>query len=152
MAEVFEKDFDTEVEEVITGSLLDFLTDNPVDGITEVIHLRGRLENFPITIRALTYNEVQEARERSQKTSFNKKGVATIKNDNSAYNATIILAGVVEPDFRDAQAIRKAGCTNPTEFINRVLLPAEQDDLTEAIGILSGYETEEELEEDVKKD
>lgn len=150
MTEVYEDTFD-EFEEV-KGSLLDFLAENPIEGITKVIHLNGRLSNFPFTIRALAYSEVQEARERSQKTSFNKKGIATIKNDNSAYNSTIILAGVVDPDFRDATAIRKAGCSTPVEFINRSLLPAEQDDLTNAIASLSGYEVEEDLEEDVKKD
>lgn len=54
-------------------------------------------------------------------------------------NVHIILAGVVEPSFKDSALLEKYGAVTPAELVKKILQPGEIDTLAKNIEELSGY-------------
>lgn len=73
--------------------------------------------------------------------------------DNIRFVESIVLNCTIEPNFRKADAIEKAGCGTPEEFMHKVLLPGEIDRLGNEIARRSGFGAQdiEEAYEDTKK-
>ena len=53
----------------------------------------------------------------------------------------ILLAGVVDPDFKNTALQEKYGAATPAELVEKLLLPGEIEDLAREIEKLSGYRT-----------
>jgi len=118
------------------GSLADFLVDNPVDNLTEDITISTRLKKYPFKIRVVSNREYDDYVRQCRQ--YGKKGKVVF--DSSKFSLLIVLNHTVEPNFRDAAMIKKAGCKTPEEFVSRSLLPGEIADLTKAISQLSGFD------------
>lgn len=126
------------------GKLLEFLVKNPVDNLTEEVVLSARLSAYPFTIKAMTgqdFNDYQK--------------VATIigKKHNTSFNATkfnelVVLNHTVEPNFKDAESIKLAGCNSPEQFLYKSLLAGEIAELSNKISVLSGFDTD--LDEEIE--
>jgi hypothetical protein len=52
----------------------------------------------------------------------------------------LILNHTVDPNFRDAELIKSAGCTTPQQLLNKLLLAGEIQVLSEHIRNISGFE------------
>lgn len=90
-------------------------------------------------IRQLSYNRVAEIKESTQ----------------SDTSIDILLAGTMEPDFKDGSLKEKYSVPTPAELVKKMLLPGEIEDLCREIEMLSGYRVNtlegQTLEEQVKK-
>lgn len=63
----------------------------------------------------------------------------------------IVINHTVEPNFKDAESIKKMGVMTPEDYLHKVLLPGEIDDLALKIQELSGFNKDfEELVDEAK--
>jgi hypothetical protein len=120
------------------SKLLEFLIENPVDNVTEEIIISQRLKNFPFKIKAMTGQEFSDYQKLA--TAFGKK--KKISFDSSKFNEQVVLNHTVEPNFRDAEGIKAAGCLTPEQFLYRSLLAGEISELANRISVLSGFDTD----------
>lgn len=61
------------------------------------------------------------------------------KSQKDDLNVHILLAGMVEPNFKDQELLSKYSAQTPAELVKKMLLPGEIEDLSRAIEKLSGY-------------
>lgn len=120
------------------SALLDFLAENPVDGITSQVVVSQRLAKFPFTIKAMSGPEFSNYQKRATKYSKSKK----VEFDSKLFNEQVVINHTVEPNFRDAEAIKKANCLTPEQFLYRSLLAGEIAELAERISALSGFDAD----------
>lgn len=127
------------------GTLLEFLVQNPVDDVTEKVVVSKRLERFPFTIKAMTGREFGEYQKLAAAIGKKKK----VSFDTQKFNEQVVINHVVEPNFRDAESIKVAGCTTPEQFMYRSLLAGEISELATRISVLSGFD--EDIEETIEE-
>lgn len=60
------------------------------------------------------------------------------------------VEGIVEPNLKDKRLLEHYGVPTPKELVKRMLLPGEIADLYNTINELSGYERDDEDEDDIK--
>ena len=127
------------------SNLMQFLIDNPVDNLTDEVIVSARLAKFPFKIKGMTGPEFSEYQKLSTKISRHKK----IEFDSKVFNELVVLNHTIEPNFRDAESIKKAGCQTPEQFLYKSLLAGEISELAQQISSLSGFdkEFEDEVEE-----
>nr|WP_195366125.1 XkdN-like protein [[Eubacterium] tenue] len=133
------------------SKLMDFLVSNPIENLTEDIIISDRFkvgeEILKFKIKAVSPDEFSELQK--QCTKVGKKG--KVNFDSKMFNDQLVINYTVEPNFRDAEAIKKAGCMTPEQFLNRVLLAGEVATLVEEISTLSGFDKDlDSLREDAK--
>lgn len=75
------------------------------------------------TLQSLGYNRVAEIR----------------KLGDERVPLHIILAGTVDPDFKNTALQEKYGAATPAELVEKLLLPGEIEDLSREVEKLSGY-------------
>lgn len=114
--------------------LADFLLSRNTAQTTKVT-LTGELAEYGFEIRALNNEEWENCR--SQCMNINKNGSVSL--NNSKMNAMIVVTGCVNPNFRDAGLLSKAGITLPVDFVNKVLKPGEIEKLSSQILQYSGF-------------
>lgn len=118
--------------------LTDFLIQNPVDNLTEELVVSQRLAEFPFKIRGMTgpefaeYQKLATIMNRHKKVEFNSK----------LFNEVVIINHTVEPNFRDAESMKSAGCVTPEQFMYKSLLAGEIAELSQRISALSGFDRE----------
>ena len=127
------------------SNLMQFLIDNPVDNLTDEVIVSARLAKFPFKIKGMTGPEFSEYQKLSTKISRHKK----IEFDSKVFNELVVLNHTIEPNFRDAESIKKARCQTPEQFLYKSLLAGEISELAQQISSLSGFdkEFEDEIEE-----
>ena len=127
------------------SNLMQFLIDNPVDNLTDEVIVSARLAKFPFKIKGMTGPEFSEYQKLSTKISRHKK----IEFDSKVFNELVVLNHTIEPNFRDAESIKKARCQTPEQFLYKSLLAGEISELAQQISSLSGFdkEFEDEVEE-----
>ncbi len=120
-----------------------FLTLPDVSEIEEEVSVSKRLGKFKV--KAMTSDEFGEYQKRSRG-KVNKKGVDF---DSTKFNLLIVAGQTIQPNFNNAELLKKAGCATATELIKKKLLPGEIAELADKITELSGFETDrdEEIEE-----
>lgn len=120
-----------------------FLTLPDVSEIEEEVSVSKRLGKFKV--KAMTSDEFGEYQKRSRG-KVNKKGVDF---DSTKFNLLIVAGQTIQPNFNNAELLKKASCATATELIKKKLLPGEIAELADKITELSGFETdrEEEIEE-----
>lgn len=129
------------------STLIEFLIENPVDNLTEKVIVSDRLKNFPFTVKAMTGPEFQKYQ--SAAIAIGKKN--KVNFDTKKFNELVVLNQVIEPCFRSAENLQKAGCSSPEEFLYKSLLAGEIAELSTKISSLSGFDKDEEqLAEEVK--
>ena len=128
------------------NKLQEFLSQNPVDNVTEQLVVSERLKEFPFTIRAMTgpeYNGYQNAcienANNPKKRSFNTK----------KFNEMVITNHTVEPNFKDSAWLQEMNVLEPSKLLGKTLLAGEIQTLSDAIMTLSGFglDPNEEIEE-----
>lgn len=133
------------------SKLIDFLVSNPIENLTEEIIISDRFkvdgEILKFKIKAVSPDEFSDLQK--QCTKVGKKG--KVNFDSKMFNDQLIINYTVEPNFKDADAIKKAGCMTPEQLLNKVLLAGEVATLVEEISTLSGFDKDlETLREDAK--
>lgn len=127
------------------SALMQFLIENPVDNLTSEVIVSPRLSKFPFKIKGMTGPEFSDYQKLSTKIGRHKK----VDFDSKVFNELVVLNHTVEPNFRDADSIKKAGCQTPEQFLYKSLLAGEIAELAQQISALSGFdkEFEDEVEE-----
>lgn len=118
------------------STLLQFLIENPVDDLTTEVVVSNRLAKFPFKIKAMTGPEFSGYQKLATRFGKHKK----VEFDSKLFNEMVVLNHTVEPNFRDAESIKKAGCTTPEQFLYKSLLAGEIAELSQQISNLSGFD------------
>lgn len=118
------------------SNLMQFLIDNPVDNLTDEVVVSPRLAKFPFKIKGMTGPEFSEYQKVSTKIGRHKK----VEFDSKIFNEMVVLNHTLEPNFRDAESIKKAGCQSPEQFLYKSLLAGEIAELSQQISSLSGFD------------
>lgn len=122
------------------SALQDFLNENTIENITEEVVISDRFKDkdgniLKFKIKAMTEDEYEEARRSA--TRIGKKG--KVDFDEKKFNCSTIINNTLEPDFKDAQSIKKLGCITSEQYLSKVLLAGEISTLAEEIYKLSGF-------------
>ncbi|MFB4326398.1 XkdN-like protein [Paenibacillus sp. AK002] len=122
-------------------NLQDFLNANPVDNLTEEVAISPRFKDekgnpLKFTIRAMSPAEFEDIRKKSTQIKKGKK----VEFDNQLFNLSIAINHTVNPDFRNAESIKKLGLATPEDYVQKVLLAGELSTLVQKINELSGFD------------
>lgn len=121
-------------------SLNDYLLAHPVDGLEREVAVSTRLKDekgnlIKFKIKPMLQEDYQSYQE--QCVEFDKKG--KVKFNSKRFNNLLVINHTIDPNFRDSDSIQKAGCRTPEQFMNKVLLSGEIQNLAEQIRITSGF-------------
>eukprot|EP01113_Clastostelium_recurvatum_P028393 TRINITY_DN34366_c0_g1_i1.p3 TRINITY_DN34366_c0_g1~~TRINITY_DN34366_c0_g1_i1.p3 ORF type:complete len:136 (-),score=4.75 TRINITY_DN34366_c0_g1_i1:10-417(-) len=121
-------------------NLQDFLNSNPIDGLTDEVAISDRFKDkdgklMRFKIRVMNSRELGEYRKKAMKVRKNKD----VEVDSTMLTTAMVINHTVEPDFKNADSIKKMGCASPEDYLHKVLLPGEIDDLALKIQELSGF-------------
>lgn len=103
----------------------------------------------PFRIRSLTQEEMDDVIKQATETVKDKHG-RTEKLNHRKLARLIVLKGTVDPDFSLTEMCNRWGVVDPTLVPGKMLLSGEHTKLAEAIMELSGFETDEDIEEQAK--
>lgn len=115
--------------------LEDFLELPDITDLTEEVELK-RLGK--VKIKALSSEEYNGTMKKHRK--LDRKG--NVIFDDNAFKLDIISNKLVEPDFSNAEFLKKAKFSTAKEFINAKLLPGEIQELSDQILQLSGFDSD----------
>mgnify|MGYP003529238601 FL=1 len=131
------------------SGLIEFLVENPVADSKVEVSLGGRLKGMNLTVRPMTsqeYNDWQKAAYKKKRRGNETEQVF----DSLWFTEQIVINCVVEPNFKNADMLEKAGCALPQEFLHKYFLPGEVEHIADFISSLSGFGDDYKLEEKVK--
>ena len=133
------------------SKLMEFLAENQIVDLTEEVIISDRFkvdgEILKFKIKAVAPNEFSDLQK--QCTKVGKKG--KVNFDSKMFNEQLIINYTVDPNFRDAELIKQAGCMTPEQLLNRTLLAGEVTSLVEEISALSGFDKDlDEIREQAK--
>ncbi|MEC0234462.1 XkdN-like protein [Paenibacillus kribbensis] len=124
-------------------SLQEFLNANLVDGITDEVAVSHRFmdkDEKPLlfTIKAMTDVEFNDLRKACTAIKKGRK----VEFDSQRFNLQTVIRHTVNPNFRDAESLKKLGCASAEEYVQKVLLAGEIATLSQKISSLSGFDIE----------
>ncbi|MBB6670281.1 phage tail assembly chaperone [Cohnella nanjingensis] len=134
------------------SALQDFLNSNPIDQLTDDVVVSARFRDkdgnpLKFKIKGMTNREFDDIRRRCTEVKKGRK----VEFDAHKFNTAVIINHTIVPDFKDAESIKKMGCTTPDEYLNKVLLAGEISELVNQIQKLSGFDVDmNELVEEAK--
>jgi len=137
------------------SSLQEFLNANPIDNLTAEVVISERFKDkegnvLKFKIKAMTNEEFEEIRKATTNVSF-KNGKRIYSFDTKHFNELVVINNTIDPNFKDAESIKKLGCVTPEQYLNKVLLAGEISELSRQIQLLSGFEVDlAELVDEVK--
>lgn len=122
------------------STLQDFLNENVVVGVTSEVAISPRFKDkegelLKFKIKASPSPEFESIRKRA--TTIGKKG--KVDFDTHQFNTAIVIGNTIDPNFKDAESLKKVGAINPEDYLNKVLLSGEIAALSEEIQKLSGF-------------
>ena len=125
------------------SELQDFLNANPIDNLTDEVVVSARFRDkdgkpLKFKIKAMTSREFDDIRRRCTEVKKGRK----LEFDAQKFNLEVIIHHTIEPDFKNAESIKKLGCTTPEEYLNKVLLAGEMAELANQIQKLSGFDVD----------
>ena len=103
-------------------------------------------EPFIMTVTALDGRLLAELAE----DNTDIKGGKVKHADNYNMALDLIVNGTVDPDFKNADLMRKFGAHTPNDVVAKLLLPAEMGMVAEKITDLCGVENQSDVDELVK--
>lgn len=74
---------------------------------------------------------------RKRATSYDKKGKSVF--DDVLFSSLCVISSTENPNFKDAESIKKLGCAAPEQYLNKVLLAGEIENLAREILNASGF-------------
>lgn len=129
-------------------SLVQFLAQNQIEGLTKEVNIGGRLKDFTFKVKPISQGQFNNYQNIC--TTIGKNGKSA-KFNNGKFNELVIINHVVDPNFRSTEVLATVNASTPEEYINKVFLAGEIVQLGEKISELSGFGvTDEELEIEVK--
>lgn len=137
------------------STLQQFLNSHPVDNLTAEVAISDRFKDedgklLKFKIRALNADDMAAYQKRAMKINPKSKD-RKVEIDSGAITKAIVINHTVEPNFKDAESIRQLGCVDADDYLQKVLLAGEIEDLAKEIQRISGYNTSfEELVEEAK--
>lgn len=137
------------------STLQQFLNSNPVDNLTAEVAISNRFKDeegnvLKFTIRAMSADDMAAYQKRAMKINPKSKD-RKVEIDASAIAKAIVINHTVVPSFKDAESIRGLGCSDADEYLQKVLLAGEIEELSKEIQQISGYNTNfEELVDEAK--
>lgn len=132
--------------------LQDILNLNFIENLEYKFKVSERLKDennnvLEFTIKPLSFTEFNELKRKA--TTFDKYGKPII--NESLLNTLIVIENTVDPCFKDAKSIEKLGCVTPEQYLNKVLLAGEIENLIKQILKISGFlDDTERLIDDIK--
>lgn len=132
--------------------LQDFLNENLTEGITADVVVSNRFKDkegnvFKFKIKAQDADSFADAQKAA--TAINRK-TKDVSVDQIKLMVKTVVDCTIEPNFRDAASIKKTGCTNAEQYLNKVLLVGEISNLYNEISKLSGFEPMQDLVDEAK--
>lgn len=127
-------DFEGLSEEQVLQRLLD------ADTVPEKTVKIERL-GIPVTLKGLRAKEVFRLREKYTMRK-EKRGQVIEQLDDEGFNAAIIVAATVKPNWADPRLLSKYQASGPEEVVKRVFLAGELAQLGNIVLELSGFDTE----------
>ncbi|MGG7176201.1 phage tail assembly chaperone [Clostridium paraputrificum] len=134
------------------SAILEFLTENIIEGLTEEVIVSERFKDkkgnlLKFKVKAVSPEEFSEIQK--QCTVTKKKG--KVDFNSKKFNELIAINYTVDPNFKDAESIKKLGLVTPEQFLNKTLLAGELSTLVEVISNLSGFDQDlDELRDEAK--
>ena len=116
-----------------------FLIESAKEEGKKTIHLNGRLSKESFVIRGLTVGEWEQTRKRA----LNPSGKGGDRVDGIELTKQTIIAGCIDPNFKDEEFIKSCGCITPSDLIDKVLLAGEATQLSKEIMKASGFDVDE---------
>ncbi len=93
---------------------------------------------IPVTLKGLTGKQVSTIRDRcTEKTGKGRNYME--KLDSEEFNASLIAAATIKPNWGDPQLMSKFKASSPAEVVRRLLLAGELDAIGDEVLGLSGY-------------
>lgn len=118
------------------SKLDDFLNLSDVSEIKKTIKINLGGKELELVIRPITEEEHIDFQRRSN--VFNKNKITF---DTGKYSSLILEACIVEPNFQDADFLKKVKCVSASEFINKKFPAGIVSDIAQKIQELSGFES-----------
>jgi hypothetical protein len=123
------------------STLQEFLLANPVDNMVEDVVVSPRFKDkdgkpLLFTIKAMTPAEFEDIRKKATRIKKGKQ----VEFDSQMFNLSIAINNTVNPDFRNAESIKKLGVATPEDYVQKVLLAGELTTLVQKINELSGFD------------
>lgn len=115
--------------------LQEFLIEGVGLNVEHEVIVSERLKDYPFKIRSLTLGEYNEVRKQS--INHNDENG---QSDGSELVRNLVIAGSVDPCFKDAEYIQKSGCVTPAQVIDKQLLAGEVVRLSDEILRVSGFD------------
>jgi Phage XkdN-like tail assembly chaperone protein, TAC len=130
----YKDDLNHDVTEFLLGNL-------DVTTLTAEVYPGDRFiaASKPFVIRAMTTDEFELWQRQCNKTRI-VKGKRESDFNSKKFNDLVIINCTVNPNFKDAETLKRAGCTTPEQFLNKALLPGEANNLQNEISALSGFD------------
>jgi len=130
-----------------------FLQPSPMEETTEVI-ISERFKGedgkpLPFKIRKID-NETAGALLKKCRKQERVRGQIIDKTDNERYTKLLVLACVIEPNFKDAEMCSFYGVINPEDVPGRMLSVGEFNRLSDSIMDFNDFDTPDKIEEEVK--
>ena len=120
------------------GKLQDFLMEAQI-GTTQT-EVQIAPFPYPFIVKSITEAENKAIRKTCQKVEFDKKTrQKRIDTDTDLYNARLVVACCVEPNFKDAALQEKYGVRGAEDLINLILNPGQYTDLLLAVQEINGF-------------
>lgn len=116
--------------------LEDFLGLNDISDVRETVKVNVGGKDFEIVIRPLTDEEHNDFQKRCNTIVKNK-----VSFDNGKYSKLLLENCIVEPDFSNAEFLKKVGCMSAIEFLQKKFPAGTLMDIGVKIQRLSGFET-----------
>ncbi len=115
-------------------SLEDFLIEAAQEEVIHEVVVSERLAAHPFKVRPMTNDEYRAFSRQAYVTRGGKR-----EFDNIRFSEALVLNCVVEPEFKRADWLNRAGVSTPEALIHKVLRPGEINRLGEEIAKISGF-------------
>lgn len=93
-----------------------------------------------IKIRSITQSENDALIKKCTVREKNRQGVVTEVFDKTRYSALLMLACIVEPNFKSPEFAERMGVVDPCDAIRALFLPGEYAKISEALLDLMGLD------------
>lgn len=86
-----------------------------------------------IKLRSITQSENNAIMKRCTIREKNRQGLIVENLDKTKYNSELILACIVEPNFKSPEFVKAMGVASPSDALDKLFLPGEFAKLTDAV-------------------
>lgn len=135
------------------SNLSAFLNPVSIEAEKEIVISKRFLDEsgkpIPFKIRALSQEEMDSIIKQATRT-VKVKHQQQDKLDNRLMSRLVVLKGTVFPNFAAKELCDKYKVADPTLVSGKMLLSGEHTKLSDAIMELSGYDSDEDVEEEAK--